>query len=76
MFWIGLIIGFNIGVIALGIFRWYRQTDDDECAGCRAAQRRVVSGLEDQIHGLKSTRGKLAKELQDMSFGRYGAKAR
>jgi hypothetical protein len=76
MFWIGLIIGFNLGVVALGFFRWYRQPDDDECSGCRAEQRRVVAGLEETIHGLKSTKGKLGKELQSMAFRNSGYKAR
>ena len=76
MFWIGLIIGLNLGVLALGIFRYYRNPDENECAGCRAAQRRVVSQLEDQIHGLKSTRGKLGQELQAMAFRNSGYNAR
>jgi hypothetical protein len=76
MFWLGLIIGFNLGFLAMGLFRYYRQPDDDECAGCRAAQRRVISGLEATIHGLKSTKGALAKELQAMAFRNAGYKAR
>jgi len=76
MFWIGLIIGLNLGVLALAIFRYYRQPDEDECSGCRAAQRRVVSELESQIHGLKSTKGKLGQELQAMAFRNSGYNAR
>jgi hypothetical protein len=76
MFWLGLFIGFNLGFLAMGIFRYYRQLDDDECSGCRAAQRRVVSQLEDTIHGLKSTKGALGKELQAMAFRNAGYRAR
>jgi hypothetical protein len=76
MFILGLLIGFGIGFALMGILRYYRAPDADECAGCRAAQRRVVSQLEDQIHGLKSTKGALAKEIQHLSFMNSGYRAR
>jgi hypothetical protein len=74
MFWIGLFIGVMVGVVTLGIFRYNR--DDDECSCCRAEQRRVVDQLESQIHGLKSTRGALGKELNAMAFRNAGYRAR
>jgi hypothetical protein len=76
MFWIGLIVGINIGILVMGLIVKCRNTSDDECGGCRAEQRRIVSGLEDTIHGLKSTKGALAKELQHLSFMNSGYRAR
>jgi hypothetical protein len=76
MMWyiLGLFLAYMAGVFTLGMFRYY--TSEDECANCRAAQRRVVSQLEDQIHGLKSTKGKLGQELQAMAFRNSGYNAR
>jgi len=76
MFLIGLFIGVNLGVVLACLWAHYRHPSDDECNGCRASQRRVVSQLEDQIHGLKSTKGKLGQELQAMAFRNSGYNAR
>ena len=76
MFWIGLFFGVNLGVVLACLWAHYHMPTDDECSVCRAEQRRVVAGLEDQIHGLKSTKGKLGQELQAMSFRNSGYNAR
>jgi len=73
---LGLFAAYMAGVFTIGIFRYCRQPDDDECAGCRAAQRQVVDGLRSEIHGLKSTKGALGKELQAMAFRNAGYRAR
>jgi hypothetical protein len=75
MFWIGLIIGFTLGVVALGILRYVRN-NDDECGLCKSNFNSTIRGLEDTIHGLKSTKGRLSQELQAMAFRNAGYKAR
>jgi|WetSurMetagenome_2_1015567.scaffolds.fasta_scaffold526183_3 hypothetical protein len=55
---------------------WWASRPDDVCRQCKASYSQEIEGLKKEIHGLKSTKGALSKELQNMSFGRYGAKAR
>ena len=74
MFWIGLFMGVIIGVVTLGIFR-YRK-DDDECRDCKAHYVGIIRDLELKVHGLKSTKGALGKELQSMAFRNAGYRAR
>ena len=76
MFLIGLFIGVNLGVVLACLWAHYRHPSDDECNGCMAAQRRVVSQLEDTINGLKSTQGKLGSKLNAMAFRNSGFNAR
>jgi hypothetical protein len=75
MFWIGLFTGFTLGVIALGIFR-YSRNNDAECADCKAYYTSIIRERDAVIHGLKSTKGALAKEVQHLSFMNSGYRAR
>jgi hypothetical protein len=69
-----LFIGAGIGFMAAGFMRG--SSHDADCKECKAYYAGIIRERDAVIHGLKITKGALAKELQDMSFGRYGAKAR
>jgi hypothetical protein len=73
-FFLGLFIGAALGALGLGLCTMSR--DNSECNACRAEQRRVVAGLEVLIHGLKSSNGKLASEVNGLAFRNAGFKAR
>jgi hypothetical protein len=74
MFWYGLIIGACIGVLAMGFMRM--SSHDKDCRSCKAYYMARIRALEDAIHGLKSAKGKLAKEVQDLTFRNSGYNAR
>ena len=73
MFWIGLFTGFTLGVLALAIFRC---GNSDECRECKAYYTAIIRERDETIHGLKSTKGKMANELNAMAFRNAGYKAR
>ena len=73
-FIVGLFIGAALGALGLGLCAMSR--DNSECTACRAEQRRVVAGLENMIHGLKSKNGKLANEVNGLAFRNAGFRAR
>jgi hypothetical protein len=74
MFWIGLLIGIIIGVVALGIMRG--SSHDDDCRSCKSYYTGIIRDKDDVIHGLKSTKGKLAREVQSLTFRNSGYNAR
>lgn len=69
--WIPFIFsaGFLVGA-------WWRARPDDVCRQCKASFDCTISDLRSEIHGLKSTKGALAKELQGMAFRSAGFRAR
>ena len=79
----GLLIlscGIGIGWI-LGRNRGHNDQVDIKCTDCAIHQRYSAALLEvrelrDLLHGLKSSNGKLGKELQSMAFRNAGFKAR
>jgi hypothetical protein len=75
---ISFILGVIIGAAsaALAVCLCVMARDNSECNACRAEQRRVVAGLEVIIHGLKSSNGKLASEVNGLAFRNAGFKAR
>ena len=73
MLWIGLVVGFFIGALAVHI---YRCSNSDECRECKAYYTGLLRDKDAEIHGLKSTKGALGKELQAMAFRNAGYKAR
>jgi hypothetical protein len=74
MFWIGLIVGFFCGALALHIYRC--KNSGVECADCKAYYTGLLRDKDAVIHGLKSTKGKLGQELQAMAFRNSGYNAR
>jgi len=74
MFWIGLFIGFNLGFLAMGFLRG--SSHDEDCKSCKAYYVGIIRDKETEIHGLKSTKGKLGQELQAMAFRNSGYNAR
>ena len=73
MFWIGLFIGVSLGVLAMVFIL---NGKNDECADCKTYYAGIIRDKEAEIHGLKSTKGKLGQELQAMAFRNAGFKAR
>ena len=73
---LGLFAAYMAGIFTLGLFRYYWSDSDDECRLCRYNYKMVIRGLEDQIHGLKSTQGKLGSKLNAMAFRNSGFNAR
>ena len=71
--WIFILIAFMVGVFGMAIFK---MKPDEECRSCDMAYKDTIRRLEDQIHGLKSSKGKLGKELQNMTFRNAGYRAR
>ena len=55
---------------------WWVARPDEVCRQCKASYRLEIAALKTEIHGLKSTKGALAKELQAMAFRHAGYKAR
>jgi hypothetical protein len=74
MFWIGLFIGVALGVLAMCFMRM--SSHDTDCKSCKAYYVGVIRDKDSQIHGLKSTKGALAKEIQHLSFMNSGYRAR
>ena len=74
MFWIGLFIGAALGVLAMGFLRG--SSHDTDCKSCKAYYVGVIREKEAEIHGLKSTKGKLGQEFQSMAFRNSGYNAR
>ena len=73
-FIIGVLIGGFMGIIAMALVQAGRK--DDMCDNCRAEQMRIIRGLEETIHALKSRNGRLGKEVQNLSFLNSGFRAR
>lgn len=69
--WISL--AFCVGVV---FGAWWRARPDEVCRMCRMSYNQEIEGLKKDIHGLKSTKGALAKEVQALSFRNAGYKAR
>lgn len=76
MIWLGIFIGINLGVVLACLWAHYHHPSDDECQECRASYSQEIEGLHKEIHGLKSTKGALGKELQAMAFRASGYRAR
>jgi len=74
MFWLGLFIGAALGVLVMGYLR--NSSHDDDCRSCKAHYTGIIRDKEAEIHGLKSTKGKLGQELQAMAFRNSGYNAR
>jgi hypothetical protein len=75
MFWIGMLIGTILGVLAIAIVSGSRR-DDDGCRECKEYYMSIIRDKDSEIHGLKSTKGALAKELQNLTFMNSGYRAR
>jgi hypothetical protein len=69
-----LFIGACIGVLAMAFLRG--SSHDEDCKSCKAYYAAIIRERDDVIHGLKSTRGALAKEVQNLTFLNSGFKAR
>jgi hypothetical protein len=72
----GYVWGSLIFSLGFAIGCWWASRPDEECHACKASYDNVISDLRTEIHGLKSTKGALAKELQNMAFRNAGYKAR
>ena len=71
LWWIPII--FSVGVL---FGAWWARRPDDVCRQCKASYSQEIEGLRTTIHGLKSTKGALAKEVQHLSFMNSGYRAR
>jgi hypothetical protein len=69
-----LFIGACIGVLVMACVR--SSSHDDDCKSCKEYYMSIIRDKDSQIHGLKSTRGALAKEVQNLTFLNSGFKAR
>jgi hypothetical protein len=69
-----LFVGACIGVLAMAFIRG--SSHDDDCRSCKAYYAAIIRDKDSEIHGLKSTRGALAKEVQALTFLNSGFKAR
>jgi len=69
-----LSIGACVGALVMGYLR--SSSHDDDCKSCKAYYVGVIRDKEAEIHGLKSTKGKLGQELQSMAFRNSGYNAR
>ena len=76
MIWIGMFIGFFLGAICVAIFAAAKKISDDECRLCSKSYNEYIGDLERKIHGMRSSNGKLGKEIQHMAFLKDGYKAR
>ena len=76
MFWIGTFVGFLIGAIFVAMFAANKKVTDDECRLCSKSYHEYIDDLEKKIHGMRSSNGKLGKEIQHMAFMKDGYKAR
>jgi hypothetical protein len=73
-YFICLSIGVCIGVLAMGFLR--SSSHDEDCKSCKAYYIGIIRDKDSEIHGLKSTRGALAKEVQNLTFLNSGFRAR
>jgi hypothetical protein len=69
--WISL--SFCAGMLFMAILK---RQPSDECKECKAYYAAIIRERDDVIHGLKSTKGALAKEVQNLSFRNAGFRAR
>ena len=53
-----------------------KRQPDDECRECKAYYMGLLRDKDEVIHGLKSTKGALGKELNAMAFRNAGYRAR
>ena len=70
-----LIIGACIGAVGMGILAGRRDADCETCDALKNAQAECWE-LERKLHGMRSSNGRLGKELQAMAFRQNGYKAR
>lgn len=73
MFYLGFFLGLLAGMLIMDL---YRRKTDEECSACRRSFEDHITELNTQIHGLKSSKGALGKELQAMAFRNAGFNAR
>ena len=71
LLWIPVV--FSVGAL---FGAWWRARPDEVCRECKASYSQEIDGLRSEIHGLKSTKGALGKELQAMAFRQSGYNAR
>jgi hypothetical protein len=69
-----LIIGAFIGALAMCFLRG--SSHDDDCRSCKAYYTSIIRERDSVIHGLRSSKGALAKEVQNLSFRIFGSNAR
>ena len=71
LLWIPVIFsaGFGVGC-------WWVARPDEVCRQCKASYAAEKAELESQIHGLKSSLGRMGKEMNAMAFRNAGFKAR
>lgn len=74
-FILGCFAGLLVGIV-LTSWKKYNKTTDDECQCCRRSYQEYIDDLEKKVHGMRSSNGKLGKELQNMSFMKDGYKPR
>jgi hypothetical protein len=73
MFWLWMLLSFCAG---FGLMAILKRQPDEECRDCKAHYVGIIRDLELKVHGLKSTKGALAKEIQSLSFRNSGYNAR
>jgi uncharacterized membrane-anchored protein YhcB (DUF1043 family) len=70
-----LVVGFAIGAVVMGLFAGRDNRDCETCDALKAAQDECRE-LEKRLHGMRSSNGKLGKELQSMAFRNAGFRER
>jgi hypothetical protein len=70
-----LLVGVAIGVIGMGIVASGQNKDCDTCDALRQLSAECAE-LERRLHGMRSSNGRLGRELQSMAFRNAGFKAR
>jgi len=73
-YFICLSIGACVGALVMGYLRG--SSHDTDCKSCKAYYVGVIRDKEAEIHGLKSTQGKLGSKLNAMAFRNSGFNAR
>ena len=73
-YFICLSIGACVGALVMAYMRG--SSHDEDCKSCKAYYMSIIRDKETEIHGLKSTKGKLGQELQAMAFRNSGYNAR
>ena len=71
LWWLPVIFsaGFGVGI-------WWCRRKSEECRRCEEHFHGIIRDKDSQIHGLKSTRGALAKEVQNLVWSNNGYNAR